>query len=437
MRKIIRLTENDIRRIVKQVLLEKMGVPDNIAETGRSIYAEIMTKLFSMDPEEQSTKYQVVINKNFNISDFHFNTVDLTISVRQSSLPPEMLPVIRGFAAGLPQKTGNNRIEHLHGIDRIKLFVNVDAKDQWVLHDIIKLLIKDEDKTISSITHELKHAYDNEKRPGVSFRDESEYESNQAVSFGPINPMNLFFHYLYYLHRTEDLTRPSQMFSQMMTKGVTKSQFLKFYNESEMVETLKSARSLTYENFKSSLHSYITGIQMFFDYVDSRHPDDPPIERGNTNDEVINNFLEYVHRVAVKNRIAQYKNVVKQSIQPPDFQTGMMIMMGLIEAPDFKDKQKLVDEYTKIAGKYKNYEDFFGNEIKMINFAANKTLRKLAKLYDMAKDDKKLSIENWDAHYDANNTFQKTIDEMAKAAREIAAEKLRDKKTPKKGKPSI
>jgi hypothetical protein len=432
MRKIISLTENDIRRIVKQTLLEKMGVPDNITETGRSIYAEIMTRLFSMDPEEQNSVYRVNIDKDFNIADFHFNKVNFVISVHLSKMDPAMLPLISGFAASLPQRTGDKRIEHLHGVDVVRIQANIEATDKWTLHDIIKLMTKDESKTISSITHELKHAFDNEKRSGVPFSDESEYEAHQSVSFGPVSPINYFFHYLYFLHRTEDLTRSSQLYSQMMTKGITKSQFLKFYNESEMVDLLKNARDLTFDNFKASFYDYIPQINKVFDFSDKSSPDNPPMFRGDNDDETVDIFLDLVYRVAVGGRIRSYVKIVKQSMSPPDFATGMGIMMGLIQQPDTKDKEKLVNEYIKTAQKYKNYKDFFGNEIKIINFAANKTLRKLAKLYDMAKDDTKSSIVDWDSHHRINNTDQKTLEEMAKVAREMAAEKLQGKKSSKK-----
>ena len=441
MRKIISLTESDLRKMIKRTLMEKMGVPDNIAETGRAIYAEIMTKLFSRDPEEQSDRYHVMINKDFTISDFHFNTVIFTISVRPSKMDPSMLPLISGFAAGLPQRAGSKRIEHLHGVDRVTLSANVEAADKWSLHDIIKLMTKDESKTISSITHELKHAFDNEKIPGVPFSAESEYEAHQSLSFGPVSPINYFFHYLYFLHRTEDLTRASQLYSQMMTKDITKSQFLKFYNESEMVELLKNARDLTFNNFKASFYDYIPQINKVFDFSDKSSPDNPPMFRGDNDDEIVDIFLDLVYRVAVGGRIRSYVEVVKQSIGVPDLSTGMAIMMGLAPPTDtLKDKQKLVNEYIKTAQKYKNYKDFFGNEIKIINFAANKTLRKLAKLYDMAKDDTKSSIVDWDSNHRINNTDQKTVEEMAKVLREKATGKPQEYKifkTPDKGKPSI
>ena len=71
------------------------------------------------------------------------------------------------------------------------------------------------------------------------------------------------------------------------------------------------------------------------------------------------------------------------------------------------EKQKHVDEFVKKISKYDNAHDFFGNEIKRLNFVGDKTIKKLSKLYDMVDDDKN-SIVNWDLHHKINNTAEKT-----------------------------
>ena len=70
-----------------------------------------------------------------------------------------------------------------------------------------------------------------------------------------------------------------------------------------------------------------------------------------------------------------------------------------------------------MVAKDKNYRNFFGNEEKRLNFVADKTIKKLAKLYDMAKDEKS-SIVNWDLHHKINKTAEKTIEEVKKLFRE-------------------
>jgi hypothetical protein len=77
----------------------------------------------------------------------------------------------------------------------------------------------------------------------------------------------------------------------------------------------------------------------------------------------------------------------------------------------------LLKKYTNRALKDKNYRTFFENQEKYLNFTSDKVLRKLAKLYDMAKDDTS-SIVNWDLHHKINRTAKKTMNELKKLFRE-------------------
>lgn len=55
---------------------------------------------------------------------------------------------------------------------------------------------------------------------------------------------------------------------------------------------------------------------------------------------------------------------------------------------------------------------------KRLNLAADKMIRKLAKLYDMVEHDEKSSIVNWDLHHKINKTAEKTLKEIKNLARE-------------------
>jgi len=81
--------------------------------------------------------------------------------------------------------------------------------------------------------------------------------------------------------------------------------------------------------------------------------------------------------------------------------------LGLLP-PNLKDKVKQLEKTDEIRRKFlsqtmkyeKNPTKFFKDEIENFQYIANKMLKKISKLYAMAKDDEQVSesILNWDLH---------------------------------------
>jgi hypothetical protein len=80
---------------------------------------------------------------------------------------------------------------------------------------------------------------------------------------------------------------------------------------------------------------------------------------------------------------------------------GMFSLFGLNDNKDEK-MDNIRNQFVKHISKYeKNPNQFFKNEIKKFHIVADKMIRKIAKLYSMAKDDSpavKESIIDWELH---------------------------------------
>jgi hypothetical protein len=74
---------------------------------------------------------------------------------------------------------------------------------------------------------------------------------------------------------------------------------------------------------------------------------------------------------------------------------------SLVDDEEEKKMDKLKNKFANHISKYKgNTTQFFKDEIENFNYIATKMLKKIGKLYAMAKDDEQVSesIINWELH---------------------------------------
>jgi hypothetical protein len=74
----------ELNKIIKKVLRETVGVPDNIVETSELIYTQIMDELrgFDMNDNVRDT-ISFELNGDYRISDFKFNTIEMEIQIHK------------------------------------------------------------------------------------------------------------------------------------------------------------------------------------------------------------------------------------------------------------------------------------------------------------------------------------------------------------------
>ena len=234
--------------------------------------------------------------------------------------------------------------------------------------------------------------------------------------------MYLFLYYSYYAHSIEEIVCPSEVYSTMRTMNITKSQFDEFFKNNDVIKLLKDIRNFKMDKMISDLYEYIPQIDEFFNYIekDEHLPFSIP-NRGNTSEEKIHAFLSIVYQLIVHSKIGTYADFLNRTVQ---ITNPLLVFLGVMSADEtlkaeesIRKRNEMLKKYIIMVAKDKNYRNFFGNEEKRLNFVADKTIKKLAKLYDMAKDEKS-SIVNWDLHHKINKTAEKTIEEVKKLFRE-------------------
>jgi predicted CopG family antitoxin len=202
---------------------------------------------------------------------------------------------------------------------------------------------------------------------------------------------------MYYIHAIENLVRPTEVAYSMKRKNITKSQFKDFLENNRVYKELVQIKNFTFDDFISRLKEQEERLDKLIEYIG----EDPS---NMTIDEKINKALEIVYIDLVNNRMELFMTMTEHSYD--DF-LKFGLQLGLL--PDgAKEKLEGLHKTNQIRQKFlsqttkyeKNPTKFFEDEFEKFNYVANKMLKKISKLYDMAKDDEQVSesILNWDLH---------------------------------------
>ena len=122
-------------------------------------------------------------------------------------------------------------------------------------------------------------------------------------------------------------------------------------------------------------------------------------------DEKINKVLEVAYIDLVNNKMELFTIMTEHAM---DEMIKFGSQLGMLP-PGFEEKiegirktNEVREKFLRYVMKYeKNPTKFFEDEFEKFNYVANKMLKKISKLYAMAKDDEKPvseSIINWELH---------------------------------------
>jgi hypothetical protein len=390
-----------------------MGVPEGNVEMANLAYQRLLkitdgeiTELLEDEP------IRLKLLGQFKINDFEFNTVSIDITVSESDTlydqgrGPELTgmsfkdkPEIEKVDNKFFFKSSSNGVVSL-GINIAVPFLDMEP-------DNLREFLKEKKVSmVASLSHEFKHAYDTFKKPISNASDRTEYVAIGNVCFG-IKPIDDFFYQLYFTTTVENLVRPSELAGAIDAGEIDKEKFMDFLKDNrthkqlkqilEYVPGLNDPKFLStyrknytpeelatipenrltpkeigrigFANMKSEL-SKPKVIEMIKKRLDDSDIDYP------SSDKLI---VDFILELAYDNLKHEKINTLHTFLMKYDPSSILRLMLGQ------EVRFEYLDEYIKKIS-YENHKDFFENEIKRFIFVSDKVLKKLSKLYDMAKD---------------------------------------------------
>lgn len=371
---------DNIKRIVRKYLTEALGVPNNIINESKELYDLIFEELnnYRGDLDTLDGK-EFTINKSITINDLTLNHAIIRFDFIDGDN-------INGIdLAGLTHHS-DAKLDEFVLININNDYVKIGfrfVKDNSDLDLLIKYFIDNKFDIISSLSHELKHAYDKVKYPKVTLKKRVEYDASSSKGFR-FKPIDNFIHWIYYIHDIENKVRATEVATSMDLKNVTQKDFINFLTSDETYKKLKKIQQFSVENLKEELKQpeNIERIRGIFKKLNS-----PEYDESLPEDELVDKFLKLV-----------YINISNWKTDLMNDRLSTNIFAMFFGPPD-KKKEKFFDKYYNEVTKFENNPiKFYEYYEKKFNFVATKMIKKISKLYAMAKQQNE-SIVNSDLWY--------------------------------------
>ena len=369
-----------MRKIVRRILKEALGVPEGIVQNSKILYDEIMNQLESVDKDDQEDEYEFLIRRSFTIGDYTINKIKFNLEIHEHNKILE--PTIASFGFGVSHDIQvKNKMKMVHNItDSVSLASNIVVPNDWNFGGIVELFKKNKDKIIRSLAHELKHSYDYYKKRERDPYSSSMYQTYANMGLG-LPPIDRFIHNLYFSHLIENLVRPSEVATTMELKGVTQKQFLEFLKDDETYTQLKEISNFSVDKLKEDLKNYIPQIDQILSSLNEEI--DIPI------DQKIDRMLEIIYITLVNAKGSTIRQIISTEIPEKLFS---------VLRPD---KEPFFEKMINKIQRFPSYKEFYEYEEKMFKYTSRKMIQKLGKLYAAAKIDQS-DVYDWELHQKIN-----------------------------------
>jgi predicted CopG family antitoxin len=394
MRNIV-ITESQLR-----VITEALGVPDNILDAADMLYDVVEQDIKTIDTIQDEYNFDGEIN--FELGNKKKIKIDsYTLTVKIEEIEDEKEGVLDIISMGMEGGFGFNRDVYMKETEpstTLELSITFAVGENWEPEGLIQKMEEERDEHVSSLSHEIKHKYDKQSKQFGLMGLDAEYQATQKRgTFGIPAIDSVFYRFMYYIHAIENLVRPTEVAYSMKRKNITKSQFKEFLENNRVYKELLEIKNFSFDDFISQLKEQEERLDAILEHIN----DDPS---NMTIDEKIKRVLEVVHIDLVNNKMDLFVEMTSHSSD--DF-LRMALDIGLLP-PNAEKNIEGLKKTNEIRQKFFNYvikyqenpTKFFENEFKNFNFVANKMLKKISKLYAMAKDDEQVSesIINWELH---------------------------------------
>ena len=353
-------------------ILERLGVPDNIVDSATKLY-ELIVDHFSdksLDTSNLSEgEYLVNLPIQIEISDLKFKSVEFKVNLLTYD-SDEKVDIISWGVSNMPHSVDNYKLLYDKAlINDIKLFINFAITDDAKFIDIYDYMGKKRSKTIGILSHELKHVYDKFMFGKSFLEDIIDYGtwSQTRTGFGPIDD---FIYYLYVISKTESLVRPSEIAGEILTLDLTKSDFRKFLEENSTYKNLITIKNFTYDGLKKELHEDIENIKKGFIDIEDE-----------SDEEIVDAVLDITFDKIIRGQSKSMSDVLRLS-EPNSILINNLQIKIFGMCKDIEFFKKYVDKRL-----FKDKDQFFIFWERKLKFEAEKTIKKITKLYDLCKDD--------------------------------------------------
>ena len=387
------ITESQCR-----IINEALGVPDNILNAAEELFNIVAQNIKSI---------------NYKSDDYNFEgNVDIELGYNKKIVIDhyELLVDVKNYdgyegdvdiaSMGMSQTFKFDKdimMKKIKPSTNASLTITYVVPEEWEPNQLYDALMNNKNEHLASIAHEIKHKYDKQsKRIDLIGRD-VKYTANQRISTFAIPVIDQkFFRYLYYISIAENLVRPTEVASKLKSENITKSQFRGFLENNRVYKELMEVKNFTYEKLIEGMYERMDRVDALLDHINED-------TSQMTDQEKIKRVLELVYINLANIKLETFDEMVssKEDGLKQFFKQLMGGVPSFMSDDNEKNMEQLRQKFISSVIKYeKDPLKFFQVECEKFNYVATKMLKKIGKLYAMAKDDEPVneSIINWELH---------------------------------------
>ena len=388
------ITENQLKFIN-----EALGVPEKILEAAEVFFDIVANNIKSINQKKNEYKFRGKLDFELGgKKKIVIDSYELHVEVEEiENYDGEVVIMSMGMAQSFnfDRKVMMKRIEPS---STAEVSITYGVSGEWEPHELYDTLMKERVLHLSSIAHELKHKYDKQAKELDLIGRDAEYAATQRRStFGIPVIDHKFFRYMYYTSIAENLVRTTEIASKLKSKNITKSQFKEFLEGNRVYKELLEIKNFTFDNLIEGMREQMNRVDALLNHIG----EDP---EGMSENEKIDMVLNLVYVNLVNMRMGTFMEMISDkgdSVRDFLMQLTGQVPSFLKDEDEEKKMDKLRDKFFNYVTKFKdNPTQFFKDECEKFNYVSTKMLKKISKLYALAKDDDEVneSIINWELH---------------------------------------
>ena len=378
---------------------EALGVPDSILTAAEEVFDIVVNDVKSIDEKEDT--YEFSGDLDFELGDKKKIVIDgyeLTVNVEELDGYDGNVLIM---SMGMGQSFNFDRevmMKRIEPSTTAEIEITFGVSENWEPHELYDTIMKERVKYLSSIAHELKHKYDKQAKELDLVGRDAEYTATQRMStFGIPVIDHKFFRYMYYVSIAENLVRTTEVASELKSKNITKSQFKEFLENNNVYKEFIEIKNFTFNSLIEGMKEQMDRVDALLEHIGA---DPENMSENEKIDEVLN--LVYVNLVNL--RMGIFNDMI--SDKADEIRNFLKLMSknvpSFMEDDDKEKMDNLRSKFLNYLIKFQNDPtEFFVAECEKFNYISTKMLKKISKLYAMAKDDEQPvseSIINWELH---------------------------------------
>jgi hypothetical protein len=378
---------------------EALGVPDSILTAAEEVFDIVVNNVKSIDKKEDTYAFSGELD--FELGDkkkIVIDSYELTVNVEELDGYDGNVLIM---SMGMGQSFNFDRevmMKRIEPSTTAEIEITFGVSENWEPHELYDTIMKERVKHLSAIAHELKHKYDKQAKELDLVGRDAEYTATQRMStFGIPVIDHKFFRYMYYISIAENLVRTTEVASELKSKNITKSKFKEFLENNNVYKEFIEIKNFTFNSLIEGMKEQMNRVDALLEHIGT---DPENMSENEKIDEVLN--LVYVNLVNL--RMGIFNDMI--SDKADEIRNFLKLMSKNV--PSFLEddnKEKMDNLRTKFLNyliKFQNNPTgFFEDECEKFNYISTKMLKKISKLYAMAKDDEQPvseSIINWELH---------------------------------------